>query len=130
MKKIGIILICLGFLTHSSFAKPRDCHVNYQLDNAGTISTGWIYLGKVKGILANKKKKCKKLAIKYCAKSKQKLLAYAPVGSANMQSLCNKRRLTVYFDTKVEGKRNSKDGYCSTPIKCTRPPCKWTAYAN
>jgi Mucin-2 protein WxxW repeating region len=97
---------------------PKNCEVNYFLDNAGTISTGWQSLGTVGGFLVNKKKQCKKKAIAACALAKQKLLVYAPVESGNFNSICSKGKLDVYFDTMVEGKINSKDGYCSTSVSC------------
>jgi hypothetical protein len=127
--KLALTLLIVLFALNVS-AGPKDCEVNYVLDNAGTITTGWINLGEVGGLLANKKKLCKERAIAHCAEVKAKLLVYAPVGSANMQSICDQGKVTVYFDSKVEGKINSKDGTCSTPVQCTRSPCPWTGYAK
>jgi hypothetical protein len=109
-----------------SRALGQRCEANYALDNAGTIVTGWIDLGQVSW--PNRRQKCKNLAIANCAYAKQKLLVYAPVGSANMQSICNQGRLCVYFDTRVGGLKYTRDGNCCTPITCTRPPCPWTGY--
>lgn len=104
----------------------KRCEVSYVLDNAGTIVTGWIDLGEVSW--PNRRVKCKNLAIANCEKSKAKLLTYAPVGSANMQSICNQGKLCVYFDTRVENIKNTRDGSCCTPVACTRQPCPWTGY--
>jgi hypothetical protein len=109
--------------SHSTALK---CEVNYSLDNAGTIVTGWIDLGNV--TWPNRRQKCKNLAIANCANAKSKLLTYAPIGSANMQSICNQGKLCVYFDTRVGNLRYTKDGTCCTPIGCTRPDCPWTGY--
>ena len=128
-KKLALFLFSVLF-TFDVSASPKDCEANYILDNAGTITTGWIDLGTVGGPLKNKKKLCKQRAIDNCAKAKARLLDYAPVGSANMNSICDQGKLSVYFDSKVDGKINSKDGTCSVTIQCTRPPCPWTGYAQ
>lgn len=129
MKKISLALTCvLALASNSSFAAPKECYANYMLDTERTIATGRIYLDKVKGL--NKKKKCKELAMKNCARAKAKLLDYAPVGSANMKSICNKGKFAVYVDSEVKGKKNSRDGICYVPVQCTRPPCEWTGYAG
>lgn len=63
------------------------CEVNYSINN-GTISTGWINLGKV--YFPEKRKDCKQKAIDNCRKEqkiKALLPSYAPVGSQNMQKL-------------------------------------------
>lgn len=106
------------------------CQVNYSINN-GTISTGWINLGKV--YFPEKRKDCKQKAIDNCRKEqkiKALLPSYAPVGSQNMQAICSAGRLdNIYFDTKVGNLNYTKDGYCSLNVKCNRPPCPpWTGY--
>jgi len=108
------------------------CEVNYSINN-GTISTGWINLGKV--YFPQKRKDCKQKAIDNCRKEqkiKALLPSYAPVGSQNMQAICSAGRLdNIYFDTKVGNLNYTKDGYCSLNVKCNKPPCPptpWTGY--
>ena len=106
------------------------CQVNYTLNNAGTISTGWINLGKV--YFPNKRQSCKQKAIANCKNAQQikaLLPSYAPVGSQNMQAICSAGQLNnIYFDTKVGSLKYTKDGFCSSYVSCSRPPCPWTGY--
>lgn len=105
----------------------KKCEVTYILDTAGTITTGWIDLGTVS--FPNRRQKCKNRAIANCQHAKAKLTTYAPVGSANMQAICDQGELRgVYFDTRIGNLKYTKDGNCSTAVGCTRPPCPWTGY--
>jgi hypothetical protein len=115
----------MALLWDDAFAAPKNCRANYVLDNAGTITTGWIDLGTVGGTFVNKKKKCRTLASQNCAYAKAKLPEYAPVGSANFHAICKAGKVGVYFDTEVEGKKNTKDGTCSVPVACK---CACTDY--
>ena len=104
------------------------CQVNYSINN-GTISTGWINLGKV--YFPEKRKDCKQKAIDNCRKEqkiKASLPSYAPVGSGDMQTLCDRGYLNIYFDTRIGNKKWTKDGNCNFNVVCTKPPCPWTGY--
>ncbi len=124
------LAVCALFVAGSAYAGAKDCDANYVLDNAGTIATGWKSLGQVSGLLANKKKLCKEKAIASCGYAKEKLTTYAPVGSANFNAICNAGKLCVYFDTRVEDKKNSKDGNCCTPVGCKKSPVVCTCPAG
>lgn len=117
---VSIIPLALCALLAASWlhAEPKNCQANYILDNAGKITTGWIELGTVGGPLINKKLKCKALAMSRCAIPKDTLLVYAPVGSPNFNAICGTGGINVYFDSKVDGKVNSKDGTCRMPVAC------------
>lgn len=104
------------------------CEVNYSINN-GTISTGWINLGKV--YAPQKREDCKQKAIDNCQKEqkiKAFLPSYAPVGSGDMQTLCDRGYLDIYFDTRIGNKKWTKDGNCNHRVVCTKPPCPWTGY--
>lgn len=122
------LALCAFLMTGPLQAAPKNCQVNYTLDNAGKITTGWIELGDVGGTLVNKKSKCKKLAQEKCSIPREALLAYAPVGSANFNAICSTGGISVYFDSKVDGKVNSKDGSCRMPVAClSKVTCKCPA---
>ena len=90
---------------------PKDCHAQWII---GTQSTGWLYLGEVSGFLANKKQKCKLLALKSCNLPEVVNLVKnnVPAGQACPGGI------SVYFDTRVEGKTNSRDGSCTVSPGC------------
>ena len=135
----GVLLSSMGGIARAESLDPSPdskssssggslCEVNYTLDNAGTITTGWINLGQV--YFPNKRSACKGKAEAACAAAKAKLPVYAPVGSATMQAICNQGYINVYFDTRVGGKKYTRDGSCRAPVACTRQPCPpWTGYS-
>ena len=122
--KIVLVSACL-VLASNSFAKPRTCEVKYA---NGNQTTNWINLGQVGGTLVNKKKKCKELAKRQCRRALPLVKRTTPVKSPAFQSICAAGKKRVYFDTKVENKKNSRDGYCEVRVSCKRPPCRYTAY--
>jgi hypothetical protein len=136
----GVLLSSMGGIARAESLDPSpdskssssggsSCEVNYTLDNAGTITTGWINLGQVS--FPNKRSACKGKAEAACAAAKAKLPVYAPVGSATMQAICNQGYINVYFDTRVGGNvKYTRDGSCRAPVACTRQPCPpWTGYS-
>jgi hypothetical protein len=125
---IGTAVFGLSFALTGSAQASKPCDVNYTLDNAGTISTGWIHLGNV--TWPARKQECKELAIKHCQVTRATLVQYAPVGSANFNAICNAGGINVYFDTKVGPLKKTKDGNCKAPVTCTKPPCPWTGYST
>lgn len=96
---------------------PKDCHAQWTI---GTQSTGWIYLGEVSGFLANKKQKCKEKAQASC-----NLAEVVNLVKNNMPAsqVCP-GGVNVYFDTRVENKTNSRDGYCRV-----NPGCKCSGWS-
>lgn len=111
------ILLVLSFLmtsmfSMSAFAKKQKCYVDYRL---GTAGTGFKYLGYVKGL--RKKADCKKKA-----SSSSNVLKYAKVLKPKFGNVtaadCKNGGRSVYFDTKVGNKRNTKDGYAKYPVSC------------
>jgi len=115
----GLCLGGIGFAANPQLEKgagvetmsAKPCHAQWVI---GTHSTGWIYLGDVSGFLANKKKKCKELAMANCGRPEPINLVknYVPANQG-----C--AGIDVYFDTRVEGKINSKDGTCKVKPSCT-----------
>ena len=107
MKKLLIIISSLTFLfvgmANKAEARKRMCYANY-LNPNGTRASGWKALGKVGGVFRNKKRLCR-------AKAKANCARYAKGRYAKSLSLCGKY-FTIYADTKVQGKRNSKDTNC------------------
>lgn len=125
---ISGLAVCAFLMAGPLQAAPKNCQANYTLDNAGKITTGWTDLGTVGGTLVNKKNQCRKLAKETCRIPKDKLLVYAPVGSPNFNAICSTGGINVYFDSKVDGKVNSKDGSCRMPVAClSRVDCKCPA---
>jgi len=116
MKTIVTTAIAL-LITCSAFAKPRDCEANYTHNS--TNFTGNIDLGEVKGL--QKKKDCKERAINRGPGHVKANLAKLNLPALNASSwggLC-KNGLTIYVDTTVEGKKNSKDGSFGYKPTCT-----------
>lgn len=90
-----------------AYAKRRNCEAQFLIN--GQVVKGWTDLGRVGGFLANKKKKCKERAKNYARNN----IKYNQVG-LTPQQVCDKYGAaggaTIYFDTEVDGKRNSRDG--------------------
>lgn len=121
------LILCLGLIGYSPFSaratdpqktegpaetlSARACDCQWIV---GTQSTGWIYLGEVSGLLANKKKLCKELAQKNCNRAEVVNLVKK---SMPADKACP-GGVDVYFDTRVEGKINSKDGSCRVSPGC------------
>jgi hypothetical protein len=120
------LILCLGLIGYSAFTahatdpkttvpvesmSPKDCHAQWTI---GTNSTGWVYLGEVSGFFANKKQKCKELAQKSCNRPEVVNLVRNNVPA----SQACPGGIDVYFDTRVEGKTNSKDGFCRVNPGC------------
>jgi hypothetical protein len=132
---VGLASICLSIASGAEPASANDCEANYGIAGSSfTNTTGWLNLGNVGfGIFNNSmKNKCKAKAIANC--SRQEVInlihQYAPVGSANFQSICASGSISIYYDTQVAGRKNSKDGTCNVAIRCTRPPCPpYTGYS-
>jgi hypothetical protein len=125
---LGITVVALSVAFSGGAQASKSCDVNYTLDNAGTISTGWIHQGNV--TWPSRKQECKNLAIDHCQVTRAALIQYAPVGSANFNAICNAGGVNVYFDTKVGNLKKTKDGNCKAPVTCTRAPCPWTGYGS
>jgi len=106
MKRFFLLAIsaCFVFvgMTDNAEAKKRDCYANY-CNYTGRTCTGWKKLGKVGGFLANKKKKCLSLA-------KSRAASYAKAYLYKKSTAWCGKRLRVYTDSQVQGKRNSRDG--------------------
>ena len=118
MKTIITTAIAL-LITCSAFAKPRDCEANYTHNQSNF--TGLIDLGKVGGMFVNKKKQCKERAQNEGPKHVKANLAklnLPALSSANWANYC-KNGVTFYFDTHVEGKKNTKDGSFGYKPGCT-----------
>ncbi len=141
MRKIilaSLSSICLSivFGIGPASAHPDNCKVNYSIAGSSfTNTTGWIDLGSVThGVGGNSmKNKCKNKAIANCSRAEviNLIHQYAPVGSANFQSICTSGSISIYYDDDLpahEGKK-TKDGTCNVAISCTRPPCPWTGYS-
>ena len=122
----------LSLACSATGALASDCETNYGIAGSSfTNTTGWLDLGNV--TFPGKKNKCKNKAIANCSRAEVKNLIkqYAPVGSANFQSLCAKGSIQIYFDSQVEGKRFSKDGTCTVAISFHRAPCPpYDAYSS
>lgn len=90
---------------------PKDCHAEWKINNS---TTGMIYLGEVSGFLVNKKQACKLKAQAACNRTEVVNLVKNNV-PANQACPGG---VDVYFDTKVEDKINSRDGYCKVSLPC------------
>lgn len=104
-----ISAIAIPFVVSNApaYARPRNCYAQFQID--GNVVKGWTNLGEVGGLFKNKKKKCKEKARNYARRIRYNKL------SLSKQDVCDKYAAksgaTIYYDTKVEGKINSRDGY-------------------
>ena len=119
------LILCLGVIGYFSFTaqatdpqktppetmSPKACDAQWII---GTQSTGWLYLGQVGGTFVNKKAACKKLAEQACNRAEVVNL----VKNNMPASQACPGGVNVYFDTRVEGKINSKDGYCRVNPGC------------
>ena len=103
MKRIALVFTALVFgltmFAATASAKKRSCKARYTL---GSKTTPFYYLGKVGGFFKNKKKACLRLATARAG-------VYAKRLFTKSTALCGKR-YTVYIDTEVDGKKNSRDG--------------------
>lgn len=101
-------LLMTAMFSTSAFAKKRKCYANFSWDKKSF--TGEKYLGKVRGV--SKKKKCAKLA-------KKKGPAYAKkLKLPKVTATHCKKGLTIYGDTRVQGKRKSRDGNFALKATC------------
>jgi hypothetical protein len=129
---LGISALLFGTWAAPASAAPDSCTVRFGiLGNATQV----LDLGTVAATAVppkSKRQKCKERAITHCSRAEVKALVmqYAPVGSANFQTVCAQGGQMVWFDTTVDNHTNSKDGQCKALISCTRPPCPFTNYSS
>lgn len=126
------LCLCLGVVGYFAFTalatdppkgaapesmSPKTCYAQWTV---GPTASGWNNLGEVSGFLVNKKKACKALTVQACSSS----TAVNFLKGAQAASTVCPGGVYVYFDTQVEGKINSRDGYCLVKPDCE---CKiWT----
>lgn len=110
---ISTIATSFIFSNAPAYARARNCYAQFQVD--GKVVKTWTNLGKVGGIFKNKKKKCKEKARNYARN-----IAYNQIGLSK-QNVCDqyaaKSGAIIYYDTKVEGKINSRDGYIRSMLR-------------
>jgi hypothetical protein len=102
--RLIVMMIGMVFVATTAHA-ARDCEAAYSYN--GKVSNPWHDLGSVSG--GNKKKKCKEKAE---ARGDLALAIVKQSFATPPQASCG-NSIDVYFDTQVEGKRNSKDGKVS-----------------
>ena len=103
MKRIALVFTALVFgltmFAATASAKRRGCKARYTL---GSKTTPFYSLGNVGGFFRNKKKLCLNRATSYAPRYVKSLFTKST-------ALCGKK-YTVYIDTEVDGKKNSRDG--------------------
>jgi hypothetical protein len=105
--------------TGDTAERARNCEARFE---ANGQLTGWIGLGRVGGFLSfdNKKKECLKKAKDYVPN-----LNFSNFGLTGQQVCDRGGKVTVYIDTQVDGKGNSRDGEVQNELqtkceqKCT-----------
>ena len=109
------ILTIVAILFSVSAYASKKCEANFTHNS--TSYTGWKYIGEVSGL--DKKKECKEKSLAQASsivKANISSLNFPALSSSNWSNYCA-NGITVYVDTQVEGKKNSKDG--STNFKPT-----------
>ena len=121
----AISTVAATFLVSNTpaYARRRNCEAQFLMN--GKVVKGWTDLGKVGGFLANKKKKCRERARNYARNN----IKYNQVGLTEEQVCKNYGKaggVTIYVDTKVEGKRNSRDSSVKSllGVSCVET-CTW-----
>jgi hypothetical protein len=114
--KLFLLLLVVStiFPTYPAYSRQRQCNANFTFNNQ---STGWIDVGDVGGFLVNKKQECLDNAKAYGRNN----LRYETFGLTGQQvcDLSSQGGITVYIDTYVDGKVNSRDGSFTTTFQAT-----------
>lgn len=117
----------LGF---SPSAKAADCFVQYQLDNAGNITSSWVDLGSVSW--PDRLDKCRDKVDDAAAAHVLPLLpTYAPIGSGNLDAICSRGFINVRSVIELRNTNTPRDTVESVrvPVSCQQdcscPSDRW-----